>query len=355
MSLIVSGAHLAPEFGNTVKEIEADGFPIDERVEMLLSSERPVGVAKSIGVGIIGFAQVFERQRPDILVLLGDRFETFSAAAAALPFGIPLAHLHGGESTEGVIDEAIRHSITKMSHLHFVSTTVYRDRVIQLGEEPWRVITSGAPSLDNLRSFTPLSKRELAERIGLDLTVAPLLVTFHPVTLDYENTSSHLRELLDALAEVKVPIVFTYSNADTASRTVLREIEAFAKNSPHTACVANLGNQAYFTLMQHAAAMVGNSSSGIIEAASFALPVVNIGARQRGRLAGANVIHVACMRADIVGAIRTAIDPRFRARLHGMVNPYGDGMAAERIVRTLQDTPIDLRLLEKKFQAMDVK
>lgn len=352
LHLIVAGMHLSPEFGLTVRAIEEDGFEVGERIEMLLSSDTPEGVAKSMGLGTIGFAQAYARYRPDILLVLGDRFEMVAAVVAALPFKIPVAHIHGGESTEGSIDEAIRHSITKMSHLHFVATETYARRVIQMGEEPWRVIVSGAPSLDNLRRIRLLSREELQEKYGLDLKAPFLLVTYHPVTLEYEQTEMQVRELLAAMEEIDSPVIFTYPNADTYSRVIIGMIQEFAARRPSAQLVINLGTQGYLSMMQYAAAMVGNSSSGIIEAASFKLPVVNIGNRQLGRVRGKNVIDVGYTRTEILAGIEKALSNEFRTTLSDMVNPYGDGHAAERIVDRLKHVKLNDELLRKRFYEM---
>ena len=347
--LIVSGMHHSPEFGMTVRDIEADGFAIGDQFEMLLSSDSPEGVAKSMGLGTIGFAQSYSRSRPDLLLVLGDRFEMLSAVVASLPFKIPIAHLHGGESTEGLIDEPIRHSITKMSHIHFVSTEVYAKRVIQMGEEPWRIHVSGAPSLDNLNEIELLDHSALQKRAGLDLDNETLLVTYHPVTLEYERTEEHMKALLAALEEVGRQVVFTYPNADTQGRLIIEMIQDFVKRYPKAKIATNLGTQAYFSLMKCAAAMIGNSSSGIIEAASFALPVVNIGNRQRGRVHGINVLDVGDTCSEILAGIREAISPAFRNFLAGLENPYGNGQAAALIVDQLKAVTLDTRLLMKRF------
>lgn len=349
LHLIVSGMHLSPEFGLTVKQIEADRFVIGDRVEMLLSSDSPEGIAKSMGLGTIGFAQAYARFRPDILLVLGDRFEMFAATLAALPFTIPVAHLHGGEATEGLIDEPIRHSITKMSHLHFVATSRYAERVIQMGEEPWRVTVSGAPSLDNIKTTPVLAHHELESVIGMPLQPAPLLVTFHPVTLEHQDTARHIAEVLAALDALAAPVVFTYPNADTEGRVIIRAVEEFVRTHSQARAVASLGTRAYFSLMTYAAAMVGNSSSGIIEAASFKLPVVNIGDRQRGRIHGDNVVDVECENHAIVKAVRRATDPGFRAQLVALENPYGDGSAADRIVSVLKSVLLNRKLVIKHF------
>ena len=347
LRLLVSGTHLSPEFGMTVKEIEADGFPIEERIEMLMSSDSAQGIARSIGNGVSGFAQTFSRFRPDICLVLGDRFEMLAAAVAAMSFNIPLAHLHGGESTEGLIDEAIRHCLTKMSHVHFVATETYANRVRSLGEEAWRIVVSGAPALDALEGFRPIPSVELSRQIGVPLSEPILVVTFHPVTLHYERSEGHLEELLAALEAVGLPCIFTQSNADTTGRALNVRLRDFVRRTDQMYMVDNLGIERYFSLLSIAAAVVGNSSSGIIEAASFRIPVVNIGDRQKGRLKPRNVIDTVCERVAVETAIRRALSPEFRDSLSTMRNPYMTGHASEVIVRTLEELPIDARLLEK--------
>ena len=347
--LLVSGMHLSPEFGLTVKTIEADGFEIGERVQMLLAADTPEAIAKSLGLAVIGFAQAYARRRPDILLVLGDRFDMYAAALAALPFTIPVAHIHGGELTEGAIDDALRHSLTKVSHLHFTATEEYARRVRQLGEEPWRITVSGAPALDQLRTMRLLTRAELAKGHAVDLTAAPLLVTWHPTTLEYEQVQWQTRELLAALAEAALPVLFTLPNADTNGRLIIRLIEEYVLTHGSAQKVDNLGTQAYWSVMAVAAAMVGNSSSGLIEAPSFKLPVVNVGTRQKGRLRAANVIDVGYERTAIAEGIRRATTSDFRAGLHGLVNPYGDGAAAERIVARLKSVETGDRLIRKTF------
>lgn len=350
LHLIVSGMHLSPEFGHTVEMIKEDGFEIVDRVEMLLSSDTPEGVSKSMGLGTIGFAQAYARLSPDILVVLGDRFEMHAAALAALPFKIPVAHIHGGEVTQGAMDESLRHSITKLSHLHFVSTKEYAQRVIQLGEEPWRVVVSGAPSLDNLNNLKLLKRDELSARYQLHITDAPfLLVTYHPVTLDYEQTERQFAGLLDALDEIDMPLIFTAPNADTGGRKISSMIKEYLNDHRSAQMVANFGTQAYFSIMAEAAAMVGNSSSGIIEAATFHLPVVNIGIRQQGRIRGKNVIDVDYGKENVIAGLRKAISPEFRLKIKNMPNPYGNGKASEKIVSKLKEVEIDEGLIVKKF------
>lgn len=350
LKLIVTGMHLSPEFGRTVDIISQDGFKIDAHVEMLLSSDTPESISKSMGLGTIGFAQLFGRDRPDLLVVLGDRFEMHAAALAALPFKIPIAHIHGGEVTEGAIDEALRHSLTKLSHLHFVATEEYGLRVIQMGEEPWRVTVSGAPGLDDLFSVKKMTWNELKAKLRLPFERLPLLVTFHPVTLEAEQTEWHIKELLAALERAGLPVIFTQSNADTGGRIITVLMEDYCRTHPETKMIQNLGTETYGSFMAIIPAMVGNSSSGLIEAPSFELPVVNIGRRQEGRLRTNNVIDVGFGRDEIVAGIRKALDPKFREGLRGLVNPYGVGHASERILQRLKEIPLDNHLMIKRFR-----
>ena len=353
LRLLVAGMHLAPEFGLTVREIEADGFAIAERIEMPVASDRPEGTTDSMGRGLVAFGASFARERPDLVLVLGDRFEMHAAATAAVPFNLPLAHVHGGEVSQGAIDDAWRHSMTKLSHLHFVSTDAHARRVVQMGEEPWRVIVSGAPALDEIREMPRLTAEELGRR-GLPVEPA-LLVTFHPVTREPDAVREQTVALLEALADVELPLVFTSPNADAGGRSIASLIREFVARHPSRArLVESLGSAAYFSLMSRAAAMVGNSSSGIVEAASFHLPVVNVGSRQDGRTRAANVLDVAPQRDAIRAGIRRALEPAFRAGLASLVNPYGSGHAAERIVRRLRDVEIGPRLLVKRFHDLPV-
>jgi UDP-hydrolysing UDP-N-acetyl-D-glucosamine 2-epimerase len=341
--------HFARQFGSSIDEIASDGFCIAERIDMLLASDTPEAVAKSIGLGVLGFAQAFARNRPDILVGLGDRFELFAAVQAALPFNIPVAHISGGETTEGAIDESIRHAITKLSHLHFVAAEPYARRVVQMGEEPWRVHVTGDPGLDNFATMNFLGKPELQERIGMSLSPKPLLITFHPITLERNSNGKHINELLAALKRAAHPAVFTYPNADAGSGVIIEAIESYVDSNPNARVVRNLGRLAYCSLMKQAIAMVGNSSSGLVEAASFELPVVNIGTRQRGRLSGANVINCECESEAISDAIHLAASEKFRLSVRGIRNLYGDGHASERILEVLRNIPLDQKLIMKRF------
>ncbi|HLF50430.1 MAG TPA: UDP-N-acetylglucosamine 2-epimerase [Methylomirabilota bacterium] len=347
--LFVAGAHLSPRFGRTVSAIEADGWPITERVEMVGESDAPEAIAAAAGRGVAGFAAALARSRPDLLVVLGDRLEMLSAALAALPLTIPVAHIHGGEVTEGAIDEQVRHAITKLAHLHFPAAELYARRIRQMGEEPWRVHSCGAPGLDRFSKLAGLPRDVLARKIGLPLRRPTLLVTFHPVTLEYGETAAHAEELAAALAALDGDMVITYPGADAAHASVIRRLEALAAERPGTRFVPSLGEDVYCSLLREADVMVGNSSSGIIEAPSFGLPVVNIGSRQQGRLRAANVLDVGHGREEIAAGIGRALAPEFRRRLVGLVNPYGDGHAAPRIVKVLREVELGPRLLRKRF------
>jgi UDP-hydrolysing UDP-N-acetyl-D-glucosamine 2-epimerase len=350
LSLIISGAHLSPQFGLTVNEIEQDGFDTSERVELLLGSDTPGSTARAMGQGMIGFAGAYERLQPHLLLALGDRFEMHAAVAAALPFRIPVAHIAGGEITEGALDDLIRHSITKLSHLHFVSVAEYAERLERMGEERWRIHVTGTPALDNLAEFAPLGQSELEVQLDLRFDSPPLLVTLHPETQSSLTPEVQVGELLQALREFTGPIVFTYPNSDPGGLVILEEIKGWVSGRSNARIVPSLGTARYFSLMGHASAMVGNSSSGIVEAASFALPVVNIGARQRGRPCPPNILNVPFAAREIAGAIRTASSPGFKNGLQGVTNPFGDGHAGERIAQLLSQIEFDERLLTKRYQ-----
>jgi UDP-hydrolysing UDP-N-acetyl-D-glucosamine 2-epimerase len=345
LQLAVTGAHLAPEFGDTLATIERDGFRIDARVEMLLASDTPAGIAKSIGLGVIGFADALDRLRPDLLLLLGDRFEILAAAQAALVARLPVAHLCGGDVTEGAFDEAIRHSITKMAHLHFATNEPAARRLRQLGEDPRHVFTVGSPGIDYLLRTPPASDAELARETGLDLGRTLLLVTFHPATLGEGPAFAELEELLAALAELGAgpQLVFTRPNADTEGRALARRLEAFVAGHANARLFAALGARLYGGLLRRAAAVVGNSSSGLYEAPSFGTPTVDIGDRQQGRLKADSVISCAPERRAIAAAIAEALGRGRRA----VANPYGAGDSARRIVEILASIG-DFRALTRK-------
>ena len=349
LRLLVGGAHLSPRFGSTVAAIEAAGWPIAARVEMLEAGDAPRDMAVTAARGVAGFADVFARERLDLLVLLGDRLEMLAAATAALPFALPVVHIHGGEITEGAIDEQARHAITKLAHLHFAAAELYARRILQMGEEPWRVHCVGAPGLDRLAALANLPRAEVAARLGLALRRPTLLVSFHPVTLEHADTARQVDELVAALAGVDGDVVISYPGADTAHRAIVERWTALASSRPGTRLAASLGEDVYASLLREADVMVGNSSSGIIEAGSFALPVVNVGTRQQGRLRGPNVVDVGHRRDEIAAGLARALAPAFRRGLAGMRNPYGDGAAAPRITEVLRKVELGPRLVRKRF------
>ena len=349
LQVIATGMHLSPEFGLTWKEIERDGFKIDEKVEMLLSSDTPVGIAKSTGLGTIGFADALERLKPDIIVVLGDRFEILAVVTAATIMRIPVAHIHGGESTEGAMDEAFRHAITKMSHLHFVAAEPYRERVIQLGEDPSRVFLTGSPGLDHLDRTPLVGREELEAYLGIELKQPLFLVTYHPVTLQ-GSPEKPFMELLSALEEYPgATVIFTAPNADTEGRIILSLAREFVERYPERSCmVTSLGQQRYLSLMKLCDAVVGNSSSGLAEAPSFGVPTVNIGDRQKGRLRASSVLDCREEENAIKEALERVLSPVFRQETSNIRNPYGAGGASLKIKNIIKD--IDLSgIIEKKF------
>ena len=350
LRLIVTGMHLSPEFGSTIDEINEAGFHEYEKVDMLLSSGTEEGIGKSIGLAVTGFSQLFAAKKPDLLVLLGDRFETLAAATAALPFNIPIAHIHGGEVTEGAFDDAIRHALTKFSHLHFVATESFAKRIIKMGEEEWRVTVSGAPALDNLREFEPYSDSEMNERFGLKNLDRFILVTFHPETkISSDENIVQLNELLKALKESDYPVTMTSPNADPLGNVFLQRMKEFVDMDDKYQIVSSLGTKGYFTLMTKALCMLGNSSSGIIEAASFKLPVVNIGDRQKNRLTPDNVVSVKCDSDQISKTITKCVSEEFVEKIKNLINPYGNGSASEVIVKQLAEVSLDSEFSIKKF------
>lgn len=349
LQLVVTGMHLSPEFGLTYKHIESAGFTITKKVETLLSSDTPVGISKSMGLTQIAFAEVFQELQPEVIVVLGDRFEIFAIAAAAMIGRIPIAHLHGGEATEGLIDEPIRHSITKMSHLHFTATETYRQRVIQLGESPKRVFNVGTPGLDNINNLELLSKAELEKEINFKLGEKNILVTFHPVTLEVNTAKNQFNQLLKVLSESDCQIIFTKPNADTEGRVIISLIDEFVAEHKNKACAfISLGQLRYLSALQYMDAVVGNSSSGLTEAPSFKIATVNIGDRQKGRIKSKSVIDCLPNANSIEKALQKAFSSTFKAQLKTVENVYGKGGASEKIKQIL--TTIDLNdILKKRF------
>ena len=351
LQLLVGGTHLSHQFGYTCRLIEQDGFAVNEKLDFLLASDSPAAVAKSMALATIGAADALQRLSPDILVLLGDRYEALAVAQAAMLAQIPLAHIHGGERTEGLMDEAIRHALTKMSHLHFTATDVYRRRVIQLGERPERVFNFGAPGIDNIRKLEPVSRPKLSTLLGIDLVHTPyLMVTYHPVTLVRDGGVSQLNELLDALDDFPAhQLVITYPNADINCQPLISRLQEYQAKSPgRVALVQSVGQTNYLSLLKYCDAIVGNSSSGLIEAPSFHIPTVNIGSRQQGRLAGSTVLHCEAERPAITQCLHQALTPEFRQCCQQAENPYGDGQSAGRIAQLLCNQALD-NILEKSF------
>lgn len=348
LQIIATGMHLSPEFGLTYRTIEEDGFPIDEKVEMLLSSDTPVGIAKSIGLGVIGFAEALARLKPDVLILLGDRFEILAAAQAALVARIPIAHIAGGDTTEGAFDEAIRHSITKMAHLHFVTNELSKKRVRQLGENPAFIFNVGNPGLDHIQRLAFLTRSELEQSLDFSFREQNFLITFHPTTLEKESPKTQFQELLSALDlfdEETTGLIFTKPNADTRGRELIAQLDQYTKRKKNSKAFTSLGQLRYLSTLAQVDAVIGNSSSGIYEVPSFKKPTVNIGNRQKGRLSPESVIHCAVNRKVIYAAILEALQKDYSH----VINPFGDGNSSVKILNVLKEIPDYQKLIQKKF------
>ncbi len=352
LKIVVLGPHLSPEFGYTVREIEQDGFSIDARIECLLSSDSDVGMAKTLGLAVLGLADVLAQIRPDMLLLIADRYEMLAPASVALTLRIPVAHIEGGEVSEGAIDDAVRNALTKMAHLHFTSTEAARARVIDMGEESWRVHRAGAPSLDHLRRSTLLNREQLETALQVPLAKPCTVVAYHPVTL-LQDTTSEADALFSALQLVRGQILFCYPNADAGSHSLMTRAKAFCQQHPDAHVFVNLSAVTYWSLLREATLLLGNSSSGIMEAASFAMPVVNVGLRQYGRERARNILDAEPTVESIATNIAKANGAEFRDSLRGMDNPYGDGCASERIVHVLTTAPLK-DLLRKRAQPSNV-
>ncbi|WP_323591937.1 UDP-N-acetylglucosamine 2-epimerase [Aliarcobacter butzleri] len=349
LQLIVTGMHLSPEFGLTYKEIEKE-FKIDKKVEMLLSSDTSIGISKSIGLAQISFCEAFEELKPDILIVIGDRYEIFSATSTAMIARIPIVHLHGGETTEGAFDESIRHSITKMSHLHFTATEEYRNRVIQLGEHPSRVFNVGGMGIENIKRLKLLTKEEFENSIDFKLNKKNILVTFHPVTLENSTAQEQFQELLDVIDELKeTNIIFTKANSDTDGRIINQMIDDYvARNFHKSVRFTSLGQLRYLSALQFVDAMVGNSSSGLLEAPSFKIGTINIGDRQKGRIKADSVIDCSANKTDIEKAFERLYSKEFQDSLQNVENQYGNGCASKKIIEVLKN--VDLKnILKKSF------
>ena len=351
LKLIALGSHLSPEFGNTVQELVNDGFAIDSRIECLLSSDSDVGMAKTIGVATLGLADLLGQMRPDVLLLIADRYEMLAPASVALALRIPIAHIEGGEVSEGAIDDAVRNALTKLSHIHFTSTLAARNRVIAMGEEEWRVHRAGAPSLDHLRRRTLLTREKVEERLALDLQRPTVLVVNHPMTIA-RDTLQEADALFAALENLTDQILFCYPNADAGSRALIDRTQSFIARRGHGKIYTNLDSVTYLSLLRQVDVLVGNSSSGIMESASFALPTVNVGLRQQGRERARNVLDADADGRAILDAVKMARNAQFRESLRGMANPYGEGVASEKIVRVLTTVPLSQELLMKRHSGL---
>ncbi|MGC5324877.1 UDP-N-acetylglucosamine 2-epimerase [Brevibacillus sp. SYSU BS000544] len=350
LQIIVTGMHLSPDHGLTYQIIEQDGYVINEKVEMLLASDTPVGITKSIGLATIGFADALNRLRPDIMVVLGDRYEILAAVQAALVAKIPVAHIHGGETTEGAIDEAIRHSITKMSQIHFVAADVYRNRVIQLGEHPSRVYCFGAPGIENINKLSLLRKEELEAELGISFDRPTFLVTYHPVTLSNEPTEQGMESLLLSLERfTDSNIIFTMPNSDTNGKIIAQMVHNFVKrHNERSKVFVSLGQMRYLSTIKYCDVVIGNSSSGIIEAPFFKKPTVNIGDRQKGRLKASSVIDTVEIEEEITKSIKYALSPAFQEKLKSTASLYGTGNVSRKMKETLKTVKLD-NILMKTF------
>ncbi len=349
LQIIATGMHLSPEFDLTYQQIEGDGFVIDKKIEMLLSSDTEVGISKSMGLGMVGFADALNELKPDLMVVLGDRYEIFVATSAAMIAKIPVAHLHGGEATEGLIDEAIRHSITKMSQLHFTATETYRSRIIQLGEQPDHVFNVGGTGIDNIVRLQLLDRDEFQKAIDFELGEKNILVTFHPVTLENATAEAQFQSLLDVLAEEDLHVIFTKANADTNGRVINAMIDLFVSENPdRSVCFTSMGQLRYLSALQFMDGVIGNSSSGLLEVPSFKIGTIDIGDRQRGRIKAESVIDCQPDHSSIRIAISQLISEEFREKARSVINPYGAGGTAEKIVAVLKEVSLK-GILKKSF------
>lgn len=355
--LIATGAHLSPEFGLTYKEIENDGYLINKKIEMLLSADTPSSIVKSMGMEMIGFADVFTETHPDIMVILGDRYEMLVAASAAMIHRIPIAHIHGGETTEGAVDEAFRHAITKMSYLHFAATEVYRSRIIQLGESPERVFNVGALGVENIKTTKLLDKEVLEESIGFKLDKNTVLITYHPVTLEKESSAEQFGNLLRVLeSRAEWNIIFTKANSDTDGRVINRMIDEFVtEHKDRSIAYASLGQIRYLSALKYCSMIIGNSSSGIVEVPSFHIPTVDIGDRQRGRISSDSVIHCGTSVEEISNAIDKAMQIDFRKRIKYERNPYEGENTSREIVSIIKRFLRDGMDIKKRFYDMHIE
>lgn len=353
LQLIATGMHLLPKFGNTYKEIETDGFKIDYKIKMLSNSDTAEAIIKSMGKGSINFADVLVKIKPDLIIVLGDRFEILTVVSSALIASIPIAHLHGGESTEGLIDEAIRHSITKMSHLHFVATENYRKKVIQLGEQPNRVFNVGGLGVDRIKNTKLLNKKEIEKILNFKFANKNLLVTFHPVTLEKNNEERHFKQLLLALKLLKdTNIIFTLPNADKNGQIIIKLIKNFVRKNLNAKSFSSLGQLNYLSCIQFIDGVIGNSSSGLLEIPTFKKGTINIGERQKGRVQASSIINCRPEKRSIELAIKKLYSKKFKLQLRKTINPYGNGGATKKIIKIIKNFNLD-GILKKEFYNLD--
>lgn len=349
LKIVATGAHLSPEFGYTYKEIEKDGFIIDEKIEILLSSDSEASISKAMGLAMISFSSYFEREKPDLLVVLGDRYETLAVCMTAMNQKIPIAHLYGGETTEGAIDESIRHAITKLSYIHFTSTAEYRQRVIQLGEEPSRVFNVGGLGVENILNEPLLTKNELAKSLGVDLNKKYAVATFHPVTLENATAEEQAKSLLNVCKKTpNFNFIFTKANADADGRVINKLIDEYSEKYENIYGFTSLGLKGYLSALKYTSFVLGNSSSGLLEAPSFAIPTINIGDRQKGRLQASSVINCIAEENEIANAIKIAMSDNFINIAKKTINPYGDGKTSEKVINILDDFLFNNKINLKK-------
>lgn len=355
--IVVTGAHLSSEFGLTYKEIEKDGINIDKKIEILLSADTPSAISKSMGLAMISFSDYFEMLNPDILIVLGDRYETLAIATVAMNQRIPIVHLHGGETTEGALDESIRHALTKMSYLHFTSTEEYRNRVIQLGENPERVFSVGAIGIENILNENLMDKLELQKSMNFTLDKPYAMVTFHPVTLEDNKSKEQVKELLNSLEVFRyMKFIFTKANADSGGRIINQMIDDYVNSHDNAIAFNSLGLTRYLSALKYSTMVIGNSSSGLLEVPSFGIPTINIGDRQKGRLQADSVINCEPIKDDIEKAIKIALSEEFREKAKNTINPYGDGNTSDKIIKIIKEFILNDKInLKKKFYDLEVK
>lgn len=349
LQLLITGTHLVEQYGHTIDSIKKDGFYIADKVDSIMASGTKVSTAKSTGLAVSEFAKAFERLQTDMILILGDRYEIFAAATAAMMMNIPIAHISGGEITEGAQDEQIRHAITKMSHLHFPGAKVYVDNIINMGEESWRVFNVGDPGLENIKYMNFLNQSEIKKELGILVDLETLLVTFHPVTLELDQLSYQLQNLIEALEETGKKVIITYPNADTGSQTIIEQINLLGERNDKVSVFKNLGSQRYLSIMKLCGAVVGNSSSAIVEAPYLKVPTIDIGNRQKGRLTSDSIINCGYNKSEIINAIDKVLDADFRQKCKQVKSPYGEGNTSSDILEVIKSIDINEKLLKKKL------